>query len=550
MALLPWLAVGAMLALLALLGRVGRPLALPGIERALAARAAPPAAGLVVAIVTVWTWGSLDEPGVYHDEIAYRVQAEIFASGRLAGPPAPALEFFEQFHVLVSPRLAPKYLPGHALVLVPGVWIGLPGLVPVALAGLSGGMLFALSRRLAGGWVAALATLLWLTAPAGLAWRATYFSQSTSTAAWLAAAWALLEWVERGRPRHLAAVGALLGWCAITRPLTALALALPFGVVVLALAVRRRSFGSLAPALAAGGLVIAMVAPFNAAATGSPWVLPYSVYTKLHIPWDHMGFGFDPTPPLRDPTPEMAAFTEFFRPIYAAHTREALPGALVARAVSSARDTWSTAGVGWDWRAPLSLLALVAIPSMGRAGLFGLASVASLLLAYLVYAHGDYWTLYYQETQPVLAYLTALGASRLFGWAARGEAPASPGALPARAVAPMTLFLLCALALGATGAAAVRERIAARSAYQRHAARLFGRIPEPRAVVFIRYAPDHSPHWTLVRNPPDHARARLWLVHDRGEDNRRLLALAPDRVPYLFDEASFTLYRMTGRAGS
>jgi hypothetical protein len=538
--------VGTVVALLALLGRAGRPLPLPGLESLLASRSAPLVAGLAAASTVAWVWGSLREPGVVHDEIAYRLQAAIVASGRLAGPPPPLPEFFEQFHVLLAPALAPKYFPGHALVLASGVALGLPGLMPVLLAGLSAGLLFAVARRVANGWVAALATLLWLTAPAGLVWRATYFSQSTSTAAWLGMVWALREWVERGRSRHLVLVAALLAWCAITRPLTAVALSLPVAAVVLPRSLRRRAFRGLGLALVAGCLVIALIAPFNAAATGSPFTLPYSVYTRLYIPWDHMGFGFDPTPPLRDPTPEMVAYTDSFWPIYAGHTLAELPGQLLSRARSSARDMWGTAGMGWDWRAPLVLLALAAVPRGGMAVVFGLASVVSLLLMYLVYPHGDHWTLYYQETQPVLAYLTALGVARLFSRVGEPVGTRSAATPPMRNVAPLALASLLVLGLGLSSVAAVKDALQRWSAYQRHAAQLFARIPEPQAIVFIRYGPRHSPHATLVHNPPDYEQARLWLVHDRGEDNRRLLALAPQRVPYLFDEATFTLYRITG----
>ena len=34
------------------------------------------------------------------------------------------------------------------------------------------------------------------------------------------------------------------------------------------------------------------------------------------------------------------------------------------------------------------------------------------------------------------------------------------------------------------------------------------------------------------------------MARDREADNLRLIALAPDRAPYLFDEASWTLYRL------
>ena len=54
----------------------------------------------------------------------------------------------------------------------------------------------------------------------------------------------------------------------------------------------------------------------------------------------------------------------------------------------------------------------------------------------------------------------------------------------------------------------------------------------------------HNPHRSLIENPPDFARARIWVARDRGADDLRLIAVAPDRAPYLFDEASWTLYRL------
>ena len=105
--------------------------------------------GAAGAAFLAWVWGSLAEPPFIHDEAAYLLQADIFAAGRLSAPAPPLPEFFEQYHVLVTPRLAPKYPPAHALMLVPGMWLGLPGLMPVALHGLAGAMLFALARRLA-----------------------------------------------------------------------------------------------------------------------------------------------------------------------------------------------------------------------------------------------------------------------------------------------------------------------------------------------------------------------------------------------------------------
>src|SRR4029453_7842350 len=195
--------------------------------------------GALTAAITWYVWGSMTEPGLVHDERAYLLQARIFASGHWTGPTPPVPEFFEQMHVFLEPRLGSKYPPGHSLVLAPGIWVGLPGLSPVILAGIAGGLVFALARRLADSPVALFTWAFWSTSPAALMWRASYFSQATSCVAWLVALWALLEWRASGKRVHLAMAVASMGWMYLTRPLSAVALGLPMLVFVLMRARRR-----------------------------------------------------------------------------------------------------------------------------------------------------------------------------------------------------------------------------------------------------------------------------------------------------------------------
>jgi hypothetical protein len=90
----------------------------------------------------------------------------------------------------------------------------------------------------------------------------------------------------------------------------------------------------------------------------------------------------------------------------------------------------------------------------------------------------------------------------------------------------------------------IRGQIDADHAYFERFAELAGRIPDERAMVFVRYAPDHYIEFELVRNPPGHEDARLWIVFDRGAENARLIRHAPERRPWLFDEATWTLRRI------
>jgi hypothetical protein len=106
-----------------------------------------------------WMWGSLNQVAPVHDEAAYILQARIFASGHLVAPARPAPEFFEQYHTFVEPVIAAKYPPGFSLLMVPGVWFGLVGLIPTLLVGLSAALAFVMARELVN-WPVALMTVV------------------------------------------------------------------------------------------------------------------------------------------------------------------------------------------------------------------------------------------------------------------------------------------------------------------------------------------------------------------------------------------------------
>ena len=513
----------------------------------LQSRWAPIVFGIISALVTWWVWGSLSQVAVYHDEAAYQLQAGIFASGQWTAPAPPLPEFWEQMAVLVTPVLAPKMPPGHAILMIPGIWLGLPGLVSVVLSGVSGGLLFALARRVSGSWVALLAWFIWLTAPGALMWRAAYFSEATTGALWLASWWCLFEWRTTQRGRWLLVLAACIGWGAITRPLTMLAFALPIAPVVLWTVAQRHTWRDLTLALALGTSILAIIPLWSSRTTGDARSTPLALYTQQYMPWDVPGFGFNSTPPLRSLPGDLAKVDTFFVRLHAGHTVSALPHILRRRLSVVMGDMWS------GWRSPLVIIALLGLLVAPAVGWFAIATAGILFLSYASYAHDPSWSLYYSESLPVLAFLTALGGwygmRRLVGIPFTDGKGATIHANPEVAV-PLALSITLLLMLWpASGDIRMvhylRER---QTLYHRIFRDLTAAIPAPKSIVFVRYRPNHAGHFSLVRNVPDLESARTWVVYDRGADNASMMRLAPERVPYLYDDSQLAIVPLTDTA--
>lgn len=502
--------------------------------------AAPVLAGLATVALSWWVWSfSADPPAQVQDENAYRLQAGIFAAGRWADPPPPAASFFDQIHVLSRPVRAAKYPPGQALALAPGFLARAPVAVPLLLDFALGALVFALARRASGGAVGLLAWILWLAAPVGLVIRSSYFSELTTGTLWLIGWWALWNWSENPRPGWLLLFGLAVGWGAITRPLTAIAFALPAGICALRLALRRRAWGALAAATLLGAATLAIWPMWSLETTGDARLTPLALYTRDVLPWDRPGFGLRDGEPRRELAPDVrGTFVEGFRRLHSEHTVANLPRILAARLVAIARDAW---GVSWGVLCAFAVFGCVMAPSAPR---MAFASAGLLVLLYLCYAHYPNWTVYYFEMSGVLAYATGLGLWKGYCLLASR----SRSARPALAVAgPWLLAAVVAVAVAPRLIMIREEHEAALREVRAFATALHGLPPGP-AVVFVRYGPNHDPHRSLIVNGPGLDGARVWIVYDRGRENPGLLRLSPHRAPFEYDEATRTLSALDGAA--
>lgn len=228
-----------------------------------------------------------------HDEQSYLLQARMLAHARLWEPSHPLADFFESFHILVRPVYASIYFPGTALLNVPAIWLGLPSwIVPVLLAGAVLGLTYRVTTELLDGVAGLVAAMLVIAVPMFRITSTLVMAQMPAAFFGLLLIWCWLRWRRKMLPRWALLAGAIAGWAAITRPVDALAFALPIAVAMVWTLCRQRGGSSrprhILPTVIAGILgaipFLALQAYFNVSVTGSVFETPYVAYLKINQP--------------------------------------------------------------------------------------------------------------------------------------------------------------------------------------------------------------------------------------------------------------------------
>lgn len=255
-------------------------------------------AGLAVLVVvggafTMW-WAFAGNPHSV-DEMAQLFQARVFASGSLTAPPPAPPEAFLFLQTWITPSgWTSQFPPGHALLLAAGLAMRLEWLVNPILGGV--GLL--LVYRLAHGWygrrTALLAAVLWAASAWVIVMSATYMNHAAAVVFALGA-WTFAMAVRRPRWPHYLGAGVFLGALVATRPLDAVAAAIPILVWLLT---RRRVRALLW--IGAGSLPLVLAfGYFNWRVFGHPLELGYlALYgeqQRLGFHTDVYGNAFTPT---------------------------------------------------------------------------------------------------------------------------------------------------------------------------------------------------------------------------------------------------------------
>lgn len=474
--------------------------------------------------VVIWlAWGSIrPEPNI-NDEFSYLLQANIFAHGMWTAPAPPVPEFFYQPHVLVTPHVASKYFPGHALLLALGSVCRAPQAVPLMLGALSGSLLFWLVTEALNSMAAVFAWLIWISTPLVLQYQASYMSEVSSETLVLLSWMFLWKWRKTRSREWMCALALAVGWGALTRPLTMLAFAIPIGAVVIPAAGRDRRAGQLLLGLAVGLLTLCIIPLWNKETTGDSALTPLSLYTREFLPVEKLGFSVDTTAPRAALPPPLRGIYLANLRLHRGTERSSVTSIVAARLQALRADLFPGP------RIIIVLAALVGTLNLSAPLMFAVVSIVCLFISYLFHAGGGS-PVYYLEATPALSALAAHGIIRTGRlWANREVA-----------IRVFSAVVAGAIAIDAAQGVSTAQRWHAR--YLRNEIEEWlTQLPRTPAIVFVRYACSECAYVNLVQNFVNVNVAPIWIVTDLGARDADLARLAPWRATYTIDADAFGL---------
>lgn len=468
-----------------------------------------------------------------HDEYAYLFQAKTFAAFRLYYPAHPLGEFLQAFHILTEPVYASKYPPGHALFLVPGVWINFPAIVPILTSVASLALLFRLTTYISGHWMALATTAVFAFSPAQVLQATSFFSMGTSLFCVLVFLLNIMLWMEHSRWSHALFAGFGLGMAFLTRPYSALAVGTPviayclFTTVKNGLSSQRSRTRQLLGMLTVPLTAVVLLLLYNRALVGDPLKFPWSEYAVQYIPADGLGFSAEKVAPKRTLLPNQMAFYHDY--------------------VIPAKDQYTLSnaiGIFLGDRIPSLLRS--ADPGLGITIFFLIGTTLRktpaerLLLAVLV-SHAVGYLLYYGsidrylfEIVPLVVYFSVkacIWTYRACRWMGMENALSF---LKWQGAAGLCLLM------GLQAHVYLRDKRKVTEYYVSFS-QLLSTLGNRPKVIFVRYKPGHYYHSDLINNEPDVDASKTVFAYDLGRENEKVLNYYPSREVFLFDESSWVI---------
>lgn len=493
---------------------------------------------IVAGLLVLWTHGGFPHPRI-HDEFSYLLASDTFARGRLANPPHPLWQSFETFHVNQQPSYVSMYQPGVGMLLAIGQrFLGHPWFaVWLSVIGLTAAIHWAARAWLPPPWAAAAGLVAGCIAARGY-WLDSYWGGALPAigGALVVGGWPrLVHAAGRGgasvvRATFPLAAGGLI--LLMTRPYEGLSLVLPVAVALAATRLRLRTHAAwIATCAAILAVGLGVLAFYNSRTTGRWLVSPYALNLADYHHRRIFVFGSD-----RDPPPEY--HHDMMRRLYSEEF------ALQPFSRSAIR-TFLLPAVSF-YAAPLQLFTLAALPWLVRSRRFRplLAATGCVCLAVLL-------TVF---VRPHYLAPAAAGIVILTMQAFRVVSTARWRRLRVGRVVACG-FVACWLAVAWVDCLTQRARATDGPEWVRARAAIGDALTRSggRHLVFVRYAPTHSPHDEWVFNGADMGATApvLWARSLDAAADARLMRHEVGRTAWLIEpDVDCQLRRLTPEAAT
>jgi hypothetical protein len=454
-----------------------------------------------------------------HDEFSYLLGSDTFASGRLSNPAPPFPASIESIHILVTPQYASKFQPGQALFLALGQKVfGHPFWGVTISAALMNAafcwMLFGWTSRR---WALLVSVYPVLFFTANHYWMDSYWGGAVTATGSALVLGAYPRLIGRRRGESAVLFGAGLALLFFTRPYEGGVLALTV-IVLLGWKLRRPTirkrlarWSTVLPVVLILSATLAFQASLNRSVTGSIFTLPYAMHVRMYD-----------VPPLLWPLPEAQprhlavahSIQQQHDQEFAAYRRlhNGMPGSLAFVCARLGKHV------------ALTLYPVVLIPFLLPAVrtdrrlrallVCMLVCTLSLLLEVWVYDH---------YAAPLLVVVLAFVARGLW----KTTRQLSPRPRMALEAAAALLLIVMPLARHAYFLHEDLTRARDPFDFAPIRARMLQSLTGSgeRSVVFVRYAPTHSPFDEWIYNQADLDLAPVIWARDLGpEQNNRVIA--------------------------
>ncbi len=162
------------------------------------------------------------------DESAYRFMAQVLASGRVYADSPPLKLFFDNRFMINDGKMYSHFFVGWPALLVPGVWLGIPGFMNAIYSALTLPALFGVLRRLTSSAWARAGVLMYLSSPMLMVAAATETSHTSCVCALAWFTWLCLKSQDTDTPWWTHSLLATVFCVAFfIRPTSALGIGLP-----------------------------------------------------------------------------------------------------------------------------------------------------------------------------------------------------------------------------------------------------------------------------------------------------------------------------------